>query len=114
MRGQVYTTAASLKIAGLAAGTALAGPLAGRSVTACLLIAAVTELGAAAAYLLAGMTRPGDGMRGRCGRKPACGCAARDGRRRYRGRHTHPFGIMFFGFCYPGSMQRVTQWWLVL
>ena len=40
MRGQVYITAASLKIAGMAAGTALAGPLAGRSVTGCLLVAA--------------------------------------------------------------------------
>ncbi len=54
VRGQVYTTAASLKIAGLAAGAALAGPLAGRSVSACLLVAAGTELCAAAAYLLAG------------------------------------------------------------
>jgi MFS family permease len=54
MRGQIYTTAASLKIAGLAAGAALAGPLAGRSVTACLLVAAGTELCAAAAYLLTG------------------------------------------------------------
>jgi MFS family permease len=59
MRGQVYTTAASLKIAGLAAGAAFAGPLAGRSVTACLLAAVATELCAAAAYLLAGVTRPG-------------------------------------------------------
>ena len=59
MRGQVYTTAASLKIAGLAAGAALAGPLAGWSVTGCLLIAAGTELCAAAAYLAAGSTRPG-------------------------------------------------------
>ena len=59
MRGQVYTTAASLKIAGLAAGAALAGPLAGWSVTGCLLIAAGTELCAAAAYLAAGFTRPG-------------------------------------------------------
>jgi MFS family permease len=59
MRGQVYTTAASLKIAGMAAGAALAGPLAGWSVTACLLIAAGTELGAAAAYLTAGFTGPG-------------------------------------------------------
>ena len=33
MRGQIYTTAASLKIAGMAAGAALAGPLASRSVT---------------------------------------------------------------------------------
>jgi len=59
LRGQVYTTAASLKIAGLAAGAALAGPLAGWSVTGCLLIAAGTELCAAAAYLAAGSIRPG-------------------------------------------------------
>ena len=58
MRGQVYTTAASLKIAGMAAGAALAG----RSVTSCLLVAAGTELCAAAAYLLAG---PGWLNRGR-------------------------------------------------
>ena len=57
LRGQVYTTAASLKIAGLAAGAALGGPLAGHSVTACLLVAAGTELCAAAAYLLAGPGR---------------------------------------------------------
>jgi hypothetical protein len=56
LRGQVYTTAASLKIAGLAAGAALGGPLAGWSVTSCLLIAAGIELAAAAAYLMA---RPG-------------------------------------------------------
>ena len=55
MRGQIFTTAASLKIGGLAAGTALAGPLAGRSVTACLLIAAGFELCAAALYVLAGL-----------------------------------------------------------
>jgi len=54
MRGQVYTTGASLKIAGFAAGAALAGPLAGRSVTTCLLVAAGFQLCAAAAYLLAG------------------------------------------------------------
>jgi hypothetical protein len=52
LRGQIFTSAASLKIGGLAAGAALAGPLAGRSVTACLLIAAGFELCAAAAYLL--------------------------------------------------------------
>ena len=57
LRGQVYTTAASLKIAGMATGAALAGPLAGRSVTACLLVAAGTELCAAAAYLMAGPGR---------------------------------------------------------
>ena len=54
LRGQVYTTAASLKIAGMAAGAALAGPLAGHSAAACLLVAAGTELCAAAAYLLTG------------------------------------------------------------
>jgi MFS family permease len=60
MRGQIFTTAASLKIGGLAAGAALAGPLAGRSVTVCLLIAAGFELCAAAAYVLTGArnTRP--------------------------------------------------------
>jgi len=57
MRGQVYTTAASLKIAGLAAGAALGGPLAGHSVTACLLVAAGIELLAAASGLLAGTSR---------------------------------------------------------
>jgi len=57
MRGQIYTTAASLKIAGMAAGAAVAGPLAGRSVTACLLLAAAVELCAAAAYLLACVPR---------------------------------------------------------
>jgi MFS family permease len=58
MRGQIYTIAASLKIAGMAAGAALAGPLASRSVTGCLLVAAGTELCAAAAYLLTSARRP--------------------------------------------------------
>jgi MFS family permease len=57
LRGQIFTTAASLKVAGLAAGAALAGPLAGRSVTACLLLAAGFELCAAAAYVLIGPRR---------------------------------------------------------
>jgi hypothetical protein len=63
MRGQIFTTAASLKIGGLAAGAALAGPLVGRSVTACLLVAAGLELCAAAAYVLTGSRRrwPGAG-----------------------------------------------------
>jgi MFS family permease len=64
MRGQVFTTAASLKIGGLAAGTALAGVMAGRSVTGCLLVAAAFELCAAAAYFLAG-PRPGRPAAGR-------------------------------------------------
>jgi hypothetical protein len=57
MRGQVFTTAASLKIAGLAAGSALAGLLATRSVTGCLLAAAGFEACAAAAYVLAARPR---------------------------------------------------------
>jgi MFS family permease len=58
MRGQIFTTAASLKIGGLAVGAALAGPLAGRSVTACLLVAAGIELCAAAAYMLIPVAKP--------------------------------------------------------
>ena len=57
MRGQIFTTGASLKIGGMAAGAALAGTLAGRSVTGCLLVAAGIELCAAAAYLLTGRPR---------------------------------------------------------
>jgi hypothetical protein len=57
IRGQIFTTAASLKIGGLAVGAALAGPLVARSVTACLLIAAGFELCAAAAYALIGSGR---------------------------------------------------------
>ena len=63
LRGQIFTTAASLKIGGLAAGAALAGPLVGKSVTACLLVAAGFELCGAAAYVLTGPGRrwPGAG-----------------------------------------------------
>ncbi len=57
MRGQVFSTAASLKIAGMSAGAALAGPLVGWSLTGCLLVAAGTELCAAAIYLVTGPTR---------------------------------------------------------
>jgi hypothetical protein len=59
MRGQIFTTAASLKIGGLAAGAALAGPLAERSVSGCLLVAAGIEVCAAAAYFA---VRPYDGV----------------------------------------------------
>jgi hypothetical protein len=89
LRGQVYTTTASLKIAGMAAGAALAGPLAGRSVTACLLVAAGTELCAAAAYLLAGLaglgrqapvtTPPGKGPPGKAGTGAVARTTARSG-----------------------------------
>jgi MFS family permease len=54
MRGQIFTTAASLKIAGLATGAALAGPLASESVTTCLLVAAAIELFAAIVYAVTG------------------------------------------------------------
>jgi MFS family permease len=74
MRGQIYTTAASLKIAGMAAGAALAGPLASRSVTGCLFVAAGAELCAAAAYLLTS-ARQADPASPR----PAPGLSARTG-----------------------------------
>jgi hypothetical protein len=59
MRGQFFTTAASVKIAGLAVGAAIAGPLAGWSVTGCLLVAASIEVCAAAAYFA---VRPYNGI----------------------------------------------------
>jgi len=56
LRGRIFTTAASLKIGGMAIGSALAGPLAGWSaiggVTGCLLIAAAIEGCAAGTYLV--------------------------------------------------------------
>jgi MFS family permease len=54
MRGQIFTTAASLKIGGFAVGAALGGLLADWSVTGCLLIAAAIEVAAAAVYLVHG------------------------------------------------------------
>ncbi|WP_240519265.1 MFS transporter [Amycolatopsis antarctica] len=51
-RAQVFTTAASLKIAAFAAGVALAGPLASASPAHCLAAAACAQLLAAGAYLL--------------------------------------------------------------
>lgn len=50
VRAQVFTTGASLKITGFAAGSALAGPLATWSLEWCLLIAAAIEVTAAAIY----------------------------------------------------------------
>lgn len=47
VRAQVFTTAASVKITGLAAGAAVAGPLAAWSLPACLLTAAGVQLVAA-------------------------------------------------------------------
>jgi MFS family permease len=57
MRGQVFSTAASLKIAGMSAGAALAGLLLSWSLTGCLLAAAGAELCAAVTYVLTGPTR---------------------------------------------------------
>jgi MFS family permease len=103
LRGQVYTTAASLKIAGLAVGAALAGPLAGWSVTGCLLIAAGTELCAAAAYLAAGPPVR-DSVSPPPRRRPA-------GQARTRRRTDRSVRDNVFGSCYPGFMHRVAQWW---
>jgi MFS family permease len=52
LRGRIFTTAASLKIGGLAVGAAVAGPLAGWSLTGCLLVGAVVEGCAACTYLV--------------------------------------------------------------
>jgi hypothetical protein len=126
LRGQVYTTAASLKIAGLAAGAALAGPLAGWSVTGCLLIAAGTQLVAAAAYLAAGPTRQGrreptgrNGEPAAGGSRPAAGAGGRPPRRparpaRAQGQTDRSVRDDVFDFCYTGPMNRVAQWWLAL
>jgi hypothetical protein len=51
VRAQVFTTAASVKITGLAAGAALAGPLAAWSLPACLITAAAVQLAAALSCL---------------------------------------------------------------
>ncbi|MGW4827477.1 MFS transporter [Amycolatopsis japonica] len=52
VRAQVFTTAASVKITGLAVGAAVAGPMSALSVTAALGAAAGFQLLAAAAYVL--------------------------------------------------------------
>jgi MFS family permease len=51
VRAQVFTTAASVKITGLAAGAALAGPVAAWSLPACLSTAAAIQLAAAVSCL---------------------------------------------------------------
>ncbi len=51
VRAQVFTTAASVKITGLAAGAALAGPLAAWSLPACLGAAAAVQIAAALSCL---------------------------------------------------------------
>jgi MFS family permease len=69
VRAQVFTTAASVKIAGMAAGTAVAGPLAGQSPAVCLCVAAGLQLAAAIGYLVCS---PGTGTRDGTGaRRPS-------------------------------------------
>lgn len=57
-RGQIFTTAASVKIAAMALGTALAGALSGHGVTTVLLVASGAELLAAITYLAVRSARP--------------------------------------------------------
>ncbi|MEV6912761.1 MFS transporter [Amycolatopsis sp. NPDC051071] len=58
VRAQVFTTAASVKITGLALGAASAGPLSALSVTVGLAAAATCQLLAATTYLLVRVRRP--------------------------------------------------------
>jgi hypothetical protein len=51
LRGQIFTTAASLKITGYACGAAVSGPLAGWSLPAALLVASGCQLLAVGCYL---------------------------------------------------------------
>ncbi|WP_460444101.1 MFS transporter, partial [Amycolatopsis cihanbeyliensis] len=67
LRAQIFTTGASMKISGFALGSALAGPLATQSLTACLLVAAGVELLAALTFLA---------CRGRPVRRPSLARAA--------------------------------------
>ncbi|MFF6772104.1 MFS transporter [Streptomyces sp. NPDC012637] len=72
LRAQVFTTGASVKITAFALGAALAGPLASRSLTAALVMAAAVQLLAAAAHAVVGrafVRRSGPATR-RCGHGP--------------------------------------------
>ncbi|MBO2455352.1 MFS transporter [Actinomadura barringtoniae] len=77
LRGQIFTTGASLKITGFAVGAAVAGLLVSRSLAGTLVVAAATQLVAAgtrgvpAAWNSGRVRRPGSGPR----------CAPRRGRR---------------------------------
>ncbi|MCF2532738.1 MFS transporter [Yinghuangia soli] len=57
LRGQVFTTGASLKITGFALGAALAGPIATWSLRGALITSAALSLTAAAAFAIATKTR---------------------------------------------------------
>ncbi|TKG69112.1 MFS transporter [Prauserella endophytica] len=58
LRARIFTTGASLKITGLAAGSALAGPVAAASPTACLLTAAGFQALAALTYVSIPVRKP--------------------------------------------------------
>jgi MFS family permease len=58
LRGQIFTTAASLKISAGALGAALAGALAGHSVAVVLVAAAAAQAAPLLCYLSAGRGRP--------------------------------------------------------
>ncbi|WP_374050374.1 MFS transporter [Streptomyces roseicoloratus] len=72
LRAQVFTTGASVKITAFALGAATAGPVAARSLTAALALAAAVQLLAAAAHAAVGRVLVRRFRRGarRCGRGP--------------------------------------------
>ncbi len=78
LRGQIFTTAASLKISAAALGAALAGVLAQHSTSAVLAAAAATQ---AVALMSASICTPAGGQRDRAGR--LAGRIERTGHRRH-------------------------------
>src|SRR5262249_42966681 len=62
LRGQIFTTAASLKLSAGALGAALAGALSGYSATVVLVAAAAAQAAALLSYLAAGRGRPAAGV----------------------------------------------------
>jgi len=62
LRGQIFTTAASLKLSAGALGAALAGALSGYSATVVLVAAATAQAAALLSYLAAGRGRPAAGV----------------------------------------------------
>lgn len=57
LRGQIFTTGASLKLTGFALGAALAGPVAGWSLPGALVVAAGLQLAAALTFVALGTAR---------------------------------------------------------
>lgn len=89
LRGQIFTTGASLKITGFAVGAAVAGPLASRSPVAALVVAALTQLVAVLRVRgrggSVGIRRPGFGRQGPGPRRAPRPERRSGGRRRDRG-----------------------------